>query len=58
MENTEVKRTKTKPLGENQGKILICLPERLYNDFKDYCKANKTKMAQTVRQLITDKISG
>lgn len=57
MENTKQKRFKSKPLGENQGKILVCLPQQMYADFKAYCGFKGTNMAEAVRQMITDKLS-
>lgn len=52
MEETKKKRFKSKPLGQNQGKIMVSLPNELYVQFKAYCGSYNTNMAEAIRQMI------
>lgn len=46
------KRGRKKVLGDNQGVILLRLPEQSYVKLKDYAKSNNSNMAEIVRALV------
>ena len=46
------KRGRKKVLGDNQGVILLRLPEQSYLKLKDYAKSNNSNMAEIVRALV------
>lgn len=41
-------------LGDNQGKVLVALPNDLYNALKAYANENKTSMAKIIRSLVAN----
>lgn len=44
-------------LGDNQGKVLLALPNQVYTALKAYAEANKTPMSKIVRELITNHLN-
>lgn len=46
------KRGRKKVLGDNQGVILLRLPEQSYIKLKDYARSNNSNMAEIVRALV------